>query len=176
MLIAIGAALLLSLVWTWLPSIWSRTVIMLQIVALLVAALAAHWRPSWRLVMYPILLAYITYLWDTTLPPPHLPEGELRALLPAALIVGIAGDLLLNWHTSRPFAPVRLPVQAGYVNLYEAAYFLRLAPEVVRARLARTGHTMLTSRAGEEYVALADLLAALETSHDDIGVPPRPAT
>ncbi len=93
LLMAISVLILLILICGWISPFWSRTAILLQGIALLVVGMAYRWRPSWRLVLYPVLLAYMTYLWDTTLPPPNLPDGMVRFLLPCALLIGIAGDL-----------------------------------------------------------------------------------
>jgi hypothetical protein len=162
LLMAISGLILLILICEWISPFWSRTAILLQGIALLVVGMAYRWRPSWRLVLYPVLLTYMIYLWDTTLPPPSLPEGMVRFLLPCVLLIGIAGDLMVAWWRSPPFAPKRIRVYGRYVNLDEAAHFFRTHPDIVRALLTQAGRPVLTGRSGEEFVALNDLLAVLE--------------
>ena len=45
---AIGGAILVTLLFELLMPFWSRTVIVLQGLALLVALIAYRWRPSWH--------------------------------------------------------------------------------------------------------------------------------
>lgn len=158
----IGAAILVTLLFELLTPFWSRTVIVLQGLAVLVALMAYRWRPSWRLVFYPLLLANMAYVWDHTLPPPNLPDGLVRVALPLATVIGIGGDLLMHWRRSLPFRPRRIPVYGGYVNLDEAAHFFRLPPDSVRLHCASTGCTTIVGRSGDEYVALDDLLIVLD--------------
>jgi hypothetical protein len=49
----IGATILVTLLFELLTPFWSRTVIVLQGLAMLVALMAYRWRPSWRLIVYP---------------------------------------------------------------------------------------------------------------------------
>jgi hypothetical protein len=149
---------------------WSRTIIVLQGVALLVTLMAYRWQPSRRLLLYPFLLAVIAYLWDTTLPAPSLPEGAARMLLPLLLLVGMIGDALLNGRRVLPFKPRRIRVYGDYVNLDEAALFFRIPPDVVRLQCARDGRAIVASRTGEAYIALDDLMtvvAAINRRIDD---------
>jgi hypothetical protein len=96
LLLTIGAVILLTLLAEWLPPCWGRTVILLQGVALMVVLLAYRWRPSKRLMVYPLLLAAVTYLWDETLPPPSLTDDGVRGVFPLAIILYIGGDLLIT--------------------------------------------------------------------------------
>ncbi len=160
--VLIGAGIQVTLLLSWLSPFWSRTVIVLQILALLVALLAAHWRPSWRLMAYPLLLAYLAYVWDPTLPPPYLPEGLPGVALPLAAVIAIVGDLLLQFRGAQAFQPIDLQVHGGYVNLDEAAHFFRLPPDIVRIYAAREGCAIAKGRTGEEYIALAELMRVIE--------------
>jgi hypothetical protein len=159
---AIGAAILVTLLFELLTPFWSRTVIVLQGLAVLVALIAYRWRPSWRLLLYPLLLANMAYLWDHTLPPPNLPDGLVRLVLPLAIVAGILGDLVMYYRRALPFAPKRIPVYGGYVNLDEAAHFFRLPPDLVRVHAERSGRPIVMGRGGDEYIALDDLLLIIE--------------
>jgi hypothetical protein len=161
LLLGIGAVILLTLLAEWLPPFWGRTVILLQGVALVVALLAYRWRPSKRLMVYPLLLAVVTYLWDQTLPPPSLIDGRERAVFPLAVIICIVGDLLVTWWHSLPFTPKRIPVYGRYVNLDEAAHFFRMPPDIVRVHLLKSDRAIVAGRSGEEYVTLDDIMAAV---------------
>ena len=170
LLIATGAMILLTLICEWLNPYWSRTIIVLQGIALLVALMAYRWQPSRRLLLYPFLLAAIAYLWDSTLPAPSLPDGAARMLLPLVLLVGMIGDALLNGRRVLPFAPRRIRVYGDYLNLDEAALFFRIPPDIVRLQCAQDGRAIIVGRSGESYVALEDLMnavAAINRRTDD---------
>lgn len=160
--VVLGAAIQAALLLGWLSPFWSRTVIILEVMALLIALLASRWRPPRRLIFYPLLLAYLAYVWDPTLPPPHLPEGSIRLALPLVAVLSIIADLLLPTRHTLPFRPGQLEVHGGYVNLDEAAYFFRLPPDIVRIYAVREGYALPRGRSGDEYIALADLLRLVE--------------
>jgi hypothetical protein len=160
--VVLGAGIQAALLLGWLSPFWSRTAIILEGMALLIALLASRWRPSWRLIFYPLLLAYLSYVWDPTLPPPQLPDGSPRIALPLVAILSIIADLLLPAKHVLPFRPGQLEVHGGYVNLDEAAYFFRLPPDIVRIYAAREGCAITRGRSGEEYIALADLQRVIE--------------
>lgn len=160
--VVLGAGIQAALLLGWLSPFWSRTVIILEGMALLIALLAARWRPSRRLVFYPLLLGYLAYVWDPTLPPPHLPEGSARIALPLVAVLSIIADLLLPTRRTLPFRPGQIEVHGGYVNLDEAAYFFRLPPDVVRIYADREGRAITRGRSGEEYIAHADLQRVIE--------------
>jgi hypothetical protein len=162
LLISTGATLLLILICEWLNPHWSRTIIVLQGIALLMALMAYRWQPSRRLLLYPFLLAVVAYLWDSTLPAPSLPDGAARVLLPLILLVGMIGDALLNRRRVLPFVPRRVRVYGNYVNLDEAALFFRIPPDIMRLQLARDRRAVVTGRSGEAYIALDDLMAVVE--------------
>jgi hypothetical protein len=161
LLLSVGAVLLLTLIVKLLPPFWSRTVIVLQGVALAVVLIAYRWRPSKELIVYPILIAAVTYLWDETLPPPSLTDSHARFFFPLICLAVIGGDLALSWRRALPFAPRRLRVYGDYVNLDEAAHFFHIPPDVLRAHLARAGRPIIVGRSGEEYVLLDDLTRAV---------------
>ena len=155
-----GAAIMVIVALEWLPRVWSQTVLVLQGAALLVALLAYHWRPSWRLWFYPLLVGYMTLLWNMT-PSSRLAEESLHVGLPLALLAGIVGDLVLSWRQSLPFTPERISVHGGYVNFDEASYFFRVPPDVLRLHFAHAGRPIHEGRTRQEYVVLNDLLAVL---------------
>jgi hypothetical protein len=163
LLISTGAMLLLILICEWLNPHWSRTIIVLQGIAVLMGLMAYRWQPSRRLLLYPFLLAVVAYLWDSTLPAPSLPDGAARILLPLILLVGMVGDALLNGWRILPFVPRRIRVYGNYVNLDEAALFFRIPPDVVRLQCARDKRTVVTGRSGEAYIALDDLMMVVAT-------------
>lgn len=155
----LGVLLLLTLLIEWLPAPWSRTVIILQALTLMLAAVAARWRPPRRFLVFPILVAIIAYLWDDTLPPPsfNTSESHLVPLL-VIIVVVIGGDLILTWWHSPAFTPKRIPVYGKYVNLDEAAHFFALPPAILRMHLTQAGHPITVGQNGEEYVALDQLI------------------
>src|SRR3712207_5776474 len=73
--------------------IWSRPALVLQGLAVLLALVVYHCYRIRRFLLYPLLLAGAIYLWDTTLPPPTLPAGVLRVLIPGIVMGGILGHL-----------------------------------------------------------------------------------
>jgi hypothetical protein len=154
---ALGAGILLTLLWEWLPPFWSRTVILLQGVALTVVLFAYRWRPLRRLIFYPLLIAAVTYLWDETLPPPHLTDTEQRLYVPLLLLACVAADLLFTWWRVLPFAPATLRIYGNYVNLDEAAHYLRIPPDVARMLLNQAGRPIHTGKSGEDYIMMHDL-------------------
>jgi hypothetical protein len=156
-----GATLVLSLVFALVDPVWSRAALALHGLTLIILILCARWRPPRRLGVYALLLAGTTYLWDPSLPPPHLPEGHTRGLLPLSLIVAIIADVLLLGRAGSLFAPQRMIVRAGCVDLVEAAYFFRRDPDELRGQLQRRGYPILSSDDGSELVGLDDLLATL---------------
>ncbi|HYF61570.1 MAG TPA: hypothetical protein VD886_02075 [Herpetosiphonaceae bacterium] len=155
----LGVMILFTLLVEWLPASWSRTVIILQGLTLMIAVVAARWRPPRRFILFPILVAIIAYLWDETLPPPSFNTNESH-LVPFLIIivVVIGGDLFLTWWQSQSFTPKRIPVYGKYVNLDEAAHFFNLPPDVLRMHLVQAGHPVSVGRNGEEYAALDQII------------------
>jgi hypothetical protein len=160
-LIAAGAVLTLVLVGQWVSPRWSRLAILLQLCALLIAGIRARWRPSWRCLLYPLVLASVLYLWDATLPPPTLPDGPIRVVLPLTILVGIVVDVgLLLWQTARPHQRF-VHAYAGRVALVDAARIAGISPEALRMDCRHTGRPILTDGTGREELWLADVLASL---------------
>lgn len=90
--ISSGWLLLLVCLFEWSGGHWSRAALGLQGAALLVALRLAPRFPAHRLVVYPLVLAASTYLWDTTLPPPNFPSGWPRTVVPGMVLVGLMID------------------------------------------------------------------------------------
>jgi hypothetical protein len=160
-LVAAGAVLTLVLVADWVSPRWSRVAILLQGGALLLASIRYRWRPSWRLLLYPLVLASVLYLWDATLPPPTLPDGPIRVALPMTMLGGILVDVgLLLWQTARPHQRF-VHIYAGRVALVDAARIAGISPEALRMRCRRMGRPIITDVTGMEELWLADVLASL---------------
>lgn len=96
--LSLGSVLIVALVMELSAPAWSRTVILLQLVALLLGGCLMLMRrqrsPRW--LLYPAALAVTIYLWDTTLPPPTLPEGLARGLGPRLVLLALLTDALLT--------------------------------------------------------------------------------
>ncbi len=160
-LIAAGVVLTLVLVGQWVSPRWSRLAILLQGGALLLASIRARWRPSWRLLLYPLVLASVLYLWDATLPPPTLPDGPIRVALPLTMLGGMVVDVgLLLWQTARPHQRF-VHAYAGRVALVDAARVAGISPEALRMRCRRMGRPIITNATGTEELWLADVLTSL---------------
>jgi hypothetical protein len=155
-----GALIMVTVALEWLPPVWSHTVLVLQGAALLVVLMAYHWRPSWRLWLYPLLVGYMTLLWTMT-PSSRLTEAGVHVSLPLALLAGIVGDIVLTQRQSLPFTPRRISVHGGYVNFDEASYFFRVPPDVLRLHFDKAGRPIHEGGTRQEYVVLKDLLAVL---------------
>jgi hypothetical protein len=160
LLTLIGALIVVTVVLEWLPPVWAQMVLLLQGVALLVVLMAYHWRPSWRLWLYPLFVIGTT-LWYMT--PSRSGANTLHVGLPLTLVVSIVGDLVVTWRQSLPFTPERISVHGGYVNFDEAAYFFRVPPDILRLHFASVGHRIHSGPTRQEYVELNDLLAVLAT-------------
>jgi hypothetical protein len=160
-LVAAGAELTLVLVAEWVSPRWSRVAILLQGGALLLAGIRYRWRPSWRLLLYPLVLASVLYLWDSTLPPPTLPDGPIRVALPLTMLIGIVVDVgLLLWQTARPHQRF-VHAYAGRVALVDAARIAGISPEAFRMYCRRTGRPIIIDATGMEELWLADVLTSL---------------
>jgi hypothetical protein len=164
-LVAAGAVLTLVLVGQWVSPRWSRVAILLQAGALLLASISYRWRPSWRFLLYPLVLASVLYLWDTTLPPPTLPDGPIRVALPLTMLVGIVVDVgLLLWQTARLHRRF-IHAYAGRVALVDAARIAGISPEALRIYCRRTGRSVSIDATGMEELRLADVLTSLPSLH-----------
>jgi hypothetical protein len=161
LLTLIGALIIATVALEWLPPVWAQMVLLLQGVALLVVLMAYHWRPSWRLSLYPVFVIVTTLLWYMT--PSHSRASTLHVGLPLTIVVSIIGDLAVTWRQSLPFTPERMLVHGGYVNVDEAAYFFRVPPDILRLHFANVGRRIHSGPTRQEYVELNDLLAVLAT-------------
>jgi hypothetical protein len=162
LLIGAGALLFLALLLEWPPASWSRTAIGLQALALVLALLLAPRLPSMRLLLYPLALACGIYLWDTTLPPPTLPEGPLRAIIPGSLLLLLLVDSTLTLQRWRQTRWRTIQIRGRTLMLDDAAALLRTTPDDLRRQLARAGRPARSGEDGHERVTLDDLNALLE--------------
>lgn len=99
--ISSGWLLLLVCIFELTGGQWSRAALGLQGAALLVALSLAPRVPTHRLVVYPLVLAVSTYLWDTTLPPPNFPSGWPRTVVPGGVLIGLMFDYARVLHHAR---------------------------------------------------------------------------
>ena len=161
-----GGVILVALAYEIAVLHLSMAALATQVVAILLAIAYRLWRLSARFLIYPMILFSTIYLWDNKLPPPSLPEGTLRALVPLAVIGVLAVDLVLT-HTrhTRRYKSKRsgITVTGGYVGLDEAARFFNVTPRDLRSRLEHARTDWVVGMDGYEYVALTDVLYVLET-------------
>jgi hypothetical protein len=113
--------------------------------------------PAPRLILYPLILAGTIYLWDTTLPPPSLPEGPLRGLVPRAILLGVLTDGLLAISRAQRARWRAVKIVGSYLTLEDAARLCGTTVDDLRRRLGRAGRTTRLSNDGREHVAFADL-------------------
>lgn len=124
---------------------------------LALAALLSLRIPAPRLILHPLILAGTIYLWDTTLPPPSLPEGPLRGLVPRAILLGALTDGLLAISRAQRARCRAIRIVAGYLTLDDAVLLCGTTVDDLRSRLGRAGRTTRIGDDGRKYVALADL-------------------
>jgi hypothetical protein len=107
-------------------------------------------------VVYPVSVAICVYLWDTTLPPPTLPQGKVRFLLPLVVVLIVTAHSI--WVARHTIIQLRFhrPTTQEYLHLTYAATLLELSEDAVRARLQRIGSTTQL-HAGQEYIAVDDV-------------------
>jgi hypothetical protein len=163
-------ALMLGISGSW----GSRLALLLQAAVLLAAMMRirVQARRSWRWVGYPLLLASAIYLWDVSLPPPTLPHGVLRTLVPKLVMVGILSHMLLRTR-SQPIPPQRrVRVLHGYSDLLEVANLFGRSPAMIRERLRPYPLAIHVADDGREYVSLLMMLTLL----DDDGLSVDPGT
>lgn len=182
--LGLSSVLVLVLVMELSAPEWSRMAILLQCVALLLGSslMLIRRRRSPRWLLYPVALAVTVYMWDTTLPPPNLPEGFARGLVPRLVLLSILADALLTIRHQRRFAravravtargeaPSRaIPVRNGLVPVTAIAELFQITPNELVARLHRHGRrTVATSDRGPS-LWLADLMLLLKHWHEDDG-------
>ncbi|HEY3229706.1 MAG TPA: hypothetical protein VGJ87_10825, partial [Roseiflexaceae bacterium] len=95
--------------------------------------------------------------WDTTLPPPSLPEGPLRGLVPRAILLGVLTDGLLAISRAQRARWRAIQIVRGYLTLDHAALLCGTTVDDLRWRLGQAGRTTRIGDDGREHVALADL-------------------
>ena len=164
-----GALLFFTLILDVHSPIWSRPALGLQALAGALALLLTYWYRPPRFFLYPIILAGVIYLWDTTLPPPSLPEGLLRALIPRVVLVGLLADVFVSVRRAthrHPRNATRL--YGSYMELDGCARVLSITAADLRVRLRRAGRTTRVTKAGVEFLSLDDLLAVLARWNDDV--------
>ena len=168
-LIGVGAALFLMLVLNWSPPAWSRPALGLQALAVLLVLVLARRHPPLRLLLYPLILAGGIYLWDTTLPPPSLPEGPLRQIVPGVLLAGLLVDSVMTlWPMWRRPAHTQL-FHGNLLPLSVAAQLLTMTPEELRARVQTMRRTSIIADDGTEFLTLDDVCALiLRSTLDDL--------
>jgi len=154
-----GALLFWSIVLDLLPSAWTRYTLASQMVALFIAYLVLRVGLAHRLVLYPLLLGCLIYLWDTTLPPPTLPEGLGRHLLVRVLLIGLLTDTVRQLHRKPqpPLAPS--PGRDNLIHVTRAARLLQTTPQALQERLQQLEWDWVLLD-GEAYLS-ADALVAL---------------
>jgi hypothetical protein len=157
LLISAGWLILIALLFELPPTSWSRSAIVLQFAALLLAALLSLRMPAPRLILYPLILAGTIYVWDTTLPPPSLPEGPLRGLVPRAILLAVLADGLMAISRAPRARWRALQIVDGYLTLDDAALLCGTTVNDLRRRLGRAGRTTRLGDDGREHVALDDL-------------------
>ena len=157
-----GALIFWFLVLELHPPVLSRPALALQGTAVALALLLTYWYRPPRFFLYPLVLAGVIYLWDTTLPPPSLPDGPLRRLIPHAVLIGLLADLFVSLRR-RAHRPLRnaTRVYGGYMELEGTARVLAIPAHELRGRLRRAGRIILVSKNGAEYLSLDDLMAVL---------------
>ena len=120
------------------PPTWSRPALALQGLAMVLALLLTYWSRPPRFFLYPIVLAGVIYLWDTTLPPPSLPEGPLRQLIPQAVLVGLLADLVVTLRRrAQPSPRAAVEVSGENVDHGSVARAPHTTPAGRRARRRR---------------------------------------
>lgn len=159
LLILTGGLILVALLYEWSVLGLSLAALMTQIAALLLAVGYRLWRLSARFLIYPVILFGTIYLWDTNLPPPNLPDGSWRALVPLVVIAALIVDLARTArrfrqaaHSGRGFSVI-----GGYVSVDEAAALFEIQPQVLRSRLKRAACSVIVAFDGREYVAWPEL-------------------
>jgi hypothetical protein len=109
--------------------------------------------------VYPLVLAGSIYLWDTTLPPPSLPDGWPRVLIPSLVLLGLLIDYAcavqhLRQSRLRTARDHRRPIA-----LDEAARLLGIPVADLRRRLQQRRFAIAVDADGREYLLLDDLQA-----------------
>jgi len=156
-----GALLFLALVLEWPPLWWSRPALGLQGLALLLLLLLTRGYPPLRLLLYPLVLGVGIYLWDHTLPPPSLPEGPLREIIPCIILLWLFAEGLLIMQQARKERWRVIQIRGRTLTLEDAAVLLATSPDDLRKRLRRVGRAPGIGEDGQERLTLDDVQAIL---------------
>jgi hypothetical protein len=162
LLIGAGALLFLALVLEWPSPWWSRPALGLQGLALLLLLLLTRGYPPIRLLLYPLVLAAGIYLWDHTLPPPSLPEGPLRELIPRIILLWLFAEGMLTLQRSRKTRWRTIQIRGRTLTLEDAAVLFATTPDDLRQRLGRVGRAPGIGEDGQERLTLDDLRAIMK--------------
>jgi hypothetical protein len=163
LLLRAGWLLLLALILEWFAAHWSRPAIALQAAALVLAFLLRPRVPTRRLIAYPLILAGSIYLWDTTLPPPSLPDGWPRVLIPGLVLLGLLIDYAYTVQRVRQARGRSTPRHRSPVALDDAARLLGIPVTNLRIRLQERRCVIIIDDTGQESVSLDDLYALNHT-------------
>jgi hypothetical protein len=157
LLLSAGWLLLLALILEWPSAHWSRPALALQAAALVPALLLQQRVAARRLIVYPLILAGSIYLWDTTLPPPSLPDGWPRVLIPGLVLAGLLIDYARTVLRVRRSRGRSTASRRGRLALDDAARLLGIPVTELRVRIQERGHVIAIDAAGQEYVSLDDV-------------------
>jgi hypothetical protein len=164
LLLRAGWLLLLALILEWFAAHWSRPALAFQAAALVLGLLLRQRVPVRRLIVYPLILAGSIYLWDTTLPPPSLPEGWPRVLIPSLVLVGLLIDYIYTVQRMRHARRQVAPRQDHSIALDDAARLLGIPVANLRIRLQERRYVISIDSTGREYVSLDDVYALHHTN------------
>lgn len=159
LLLRAGWLLVLALTLEWSAAHWSRPAIALQAAALGLALRLRQRVPVRRLIAYPLILAGSIYLWDTTLPPPSLPDGWPRVLIPGLVLLGLLIDYAYTVQRVRQAGRWSAPSDRVTVALDNAAQLLGIPVANLRLRLQERRRVITIDDAGREAVYLDELHA-----------------
>lgn len=162
-LLSTGWLFLLALTLEWFATHWSRPALAFQAVALVLALLLRPRVPTRRLVVYPLILAGSIYLWDTTLPPPSLPDGWPRVLIPGLVLLGLLIDYAYTVQRVRQAYRRSTARHRAPVALDDAAQLLGIPVTNLRIRLQERRCVIIIDTTGREYLSLDDLYALNHT-------------
>lgn len=166
-LIVSGGVILITLVHEWAILSLSAIALLFQGVAVLLALISRLWQRSHRFLTYPLILFSTIYLWDTNLPPPSLPDGALRALIPLLVIATLFFDVgIAGWRMSKKQPSTNgVNVVGGYADLDEAARFFGITSTELRVYLREQGKPAIVSLNGHEQIGIFDLIEVLSHYH-----------
>lgn len=162
LLVGAGAVVFCILALELSPLSWPRYAILMQLAALLIAFLLLRARPTQRLVIYPLLILCVLYLWDRTLPPPNFPEGFVRHVLARLFLIGLVADGVWLALGKRQPVPPTSETPANLIRLNSVARIRKTNPSELREHLRQLGWIVTITMDGEEYIPLEALTALLD--------------